>query len=251
MRGSRTFTEMVRGMEQPLGPKLIGWQAPKAPTSELVLDGRYARLEPLRADAHGSALFRSFEGHDHVWTYLFEDPFSSTAQYHRWVRKAEESRDPLYFAVLNKDSGTYEGTLSYLRIAPEVGSIEVGSITYSPALQRTRAASEAIMLTVRWAFEAGYRRFEWKCNALNAPSRQAAERFGFSFEGIFRQATIVKGRNRDTAWFATIDSEWPRLSAAYEAWLAPSNFDEQGRQRERLSDLTRPVLVAMDPSLTS
>lgn len=239
---------MLNSDKQPLGPLLTGWTPPHAPPADLVIDGRYARLEPLRAETHGAQLFRSFEGHDGVWTYLFEDPFSSTAQYHRWVRATEASRDPLFFAVLNKDSGVFEGTLSYLRINPQAGSIEVGSITYSPTLQRTRAATEALFLTMKWAFEAGYRRFEWKCNALNRPSRMAAQRLGLSYEGVFRQAVIVKGRNRDTAWFAAIDSEWPALRAAFEEWLAPENFDTVGRQIQRLSDLTTPVRVAVDPS---
>jgi hypothetical protein len=130
-----------------------------------------------------------------------------------------------------------------------MGSIEVGHINYAPALQRTRAATEAMYLMMRWAFEAGYRRYEWKCNALNLGSRRAAERLGLSYEGVFRQAAVVKGRNRDTAWFAAIDSEWPALREAFEAWLAPTNFDAEGRQRERLGDLTRLVRVSSDPAL--
>jgi RimJ/RimL family protein N-acetyltransferase len=137
---------------------------------------------------------------------------------------------------------------SYLRIAPEAGSIEVGHINLSPELQRTRAATDAMFLMMDWAFEAGYRRYEWKCNALNLGSRRAAERLGFSFEGVFRQAAVIKGRNRDTAWFAAIDSEWPMLKAAFDRWLDPDNFDSDGSQKIALSDLTEPVLVARDPA---
>ena len=136
---------------------------------------------------------------------------------------------------------------SYLRIAPEAGSIEVGNICFGPALQRTKAATEAMYLMMKWAFDAGYRRYEWKCNALNMPSRRAAQRLGFSYEGIFRQALVVKGRNRDTAWFAIIDKEWPALREAYAAWLAPANFTVAGKQRESLADLTRLVRAASDP----
>ena len=138
---------------------------------------------------------------------------------------------------------------SYLRVDPEMGSIELGHINFSPALQRTRAATDAMFLMMQWAFDVGYRRFEWKCNALNHPSRRAAERLGFSFEGVFRQAAVVKGRNRDTAWFAAIDADWPALKAAYDAWLTPNNFDTEGRQHERLGDLTALVRVSKDPSL--
>lgn len=163
------------------------------------------------------------------------------------MRETETRDDPLFYAIKNLETGHWEGVASYMRIAPAAGSIEVGSIAFSPALQRTRAATEAMYLMMAWAFEAGYRRYEWKCNALNMPSRRAAQRLGFSYEGVFRQAAVVKGRNRDTAWFAAIDSEWSSLKEAFEAWLAPSNFDDQGQQRESLSDLTRLVRVASDP----
>ncbi|MEM0943959.1 MAG: GNAT family protein, partial [Pseudomonadota bacterium] len=149
--------------------------------------------------------------------------------------------DPLQFAILV--GGRALGTASYLRINPEAGSIEVGYITFSPALQRTKAATEAMFLMMDWAFAAGYRRYEWKCNALNAPSRAAAQRLGLSYEGVFRQALTVKGHNRDTAWYAATDATWPRLRAAFEAWLAPENFDQNGQQRHRLSDLTAPCLT--------
>jgi RimJ/RimL family protein N-acetyltransferase len=233
----------------PVGDPVPDWSVPPRPPADLALTGRYAHLEPLKADTHAALLFRAFAGHDRIWTYLPSGPYSSAAQFHRWMRDSEASRDPQFMAIQNKDTGLFEGFLSLLRIAPEAGSIEVGYITMSPALQRTRAATEAIYLTMEWAFEAGYRRFEWKCDAMNAPSRRAAQRFGLSYEGVFRQAAIVKGRNRDTAWFAAIDGEWPALREAFGVWLSPANFDETGGQRERLSDLTRLVRVQSDPTL--
>lgn len=155
----------------------------------------------------------------------------------------------MFFAIKDKRADQWRGVASYLRIAPQAGSIEVGHINFAPALQRSPAATDAMYQMMRWAFGAGYRRFEWKCDALNIGSRRAAQRLGLSFEGIFRQAAVVKGRNRDTAWFAAIDSEWPALSAAFETWLAPENFDAGGRQRQSLSGLTAPGLAARDPLL--
>lgn len=235
--------------DRPLGAAVSGWTPPPAPDGE-VLKGVYAELAPLSAEAHAALLFRAFAGHDQVWDYMPYGPFSSASQYHRWVRDHAGKPDPFFFAVRNLETGQWEGVASYLRITPEVGTIEVGHISFSPALQRTRAATEAMYLMMRWAFEAGYRRYEWKCDALNAASRRAAQRFGFSFEGVFRQAAVVKGRNRDTAWFAVIDKDWPALREAYRAWLDPANFDARGRQRERLGDLTGLVRVASDPALT-
>ncbi len=225
------------------------WAPPPAPDNTLILDGAYCCLEPLVAEKHAALLYRSYVGQDHVWTYLPYGPFSSSSQYHRWCRETEEDGSTEFFAVLNKISGAYEGVASFLRIAPQAGSIEVGHINFSPALQQTRAGTEALYLMMAWSFEAGYRRFEWKCDALNAGSRRAAQRLGLSYEGVFRQAAVVKGRNRDTAWFAAIDSEWPALKEAFRVWLDPSNFDAQGRQKERLSDLTQLVRAAEDPSL--
>lgn len=229
-----------------LGAPVPDWHVPPVPTGE-VLAGRYARLEPLSPEAHAALLYRAYVGHDRIWDYMPVGPFSSAAQYHRWVRDHAGKPDPFFYAIKNLESGQWEGVASFLRVKPDAGSIEVGYITFSPALQRTRAATEAMYLMMRWAFEAGYRRYEWKCNALNAASRRAAQRLGFSYEGIFRQATVVKGRNRDTAWFAAIDSEWPALKEAFEVWLSPANFDEAGQQRERLSDLTGLVRASSDP----
>ncbi|WP_323037816.1 GNAT family protein [Pararhodobacter sp.] len=175
-------------------------------------------------------------------------PFADAASYGVWLDAARLVFDPLHFAVRMAD-GQLGGTLSLMRIDPRAGSIETGWLTFAPRLQRTREATEAVYRMMEWAFEAGYRRFEWKCDAANLPSRRAAQRFGFSFEGVFRQAGIVKGRNRDTAWFAAIDREWPALKSAYEIWLDPANFDAAGRQRQSLGALTSAIRVAADPAL--
>lgn len=234
---------------RPVGPVVQGWQVPPLPQGA-PLEGRYVRLERLTADAHAALLYRAFEGNDWVWDYMPSGPFASAAQFHRWMREVTAQDDILFYAIRDLETGELGGFASYLRMKPASGSIEVGYIVMAPQLQRTRASSESIFLMMQWAFDAGYRRFEWKCDALNRPSRRAAQRFGFSFEGIFRQATIVKGRNRDTAWFAIIDTEWPALCEAFQLWLAPSNFDDSGQQKERLSDLTRLVRMTDDPELS-
>lgn len=231
-----------------IGAPVPGWSPPPRPP-RAPLAGQYVRLEPLSAEIHAGALFRANAASDAIWDYLPYGPFASAAAYHRWMREATAGDDPVFYAVKNLDSGRWEGVASFLRITPEAGSIEVGHINFSPALQKTRAATEAMFLMMEWAFGAGYRRYEWKCDARNLPSRRAAQRLGLSYEGIFRQATVVKGRNRDTVWFAAIDAEWSALQEAFAAWLAPGNFDAQGRQREHLGDLTRLVRVAGDPAL--
>lgn len=227
---------------------VVGWSPPPRP-KVAAMNGRYCRLEPLRTDRHAAALFNAYHGHDAVWNYLPYGPFSSSAQYVEWLCGVEGMDDPTFFAIHDNDAGRWGGVASYLRITPLAGSIEVGHINFSPALQGTRAATEAIYLMMRHAFDLGYRRFEWKCDALNKGSRRAAQRLGFSYEGIFRQATVVKGHNRDTAWFAVIDKEWPALQAAFADWLDPGNFGADGQQKKRLSDLTKPVRVADDPAL--
>ena len=225
------------------------WSPPVSPDAVATLSGAHCQLEPLSAERHAALLYRSYVGHDRVWDYLPYGPFSSSAQYHRWVREVESDPTVQFYAIRNQDTGAFEGVASFLRISPKDGSIEVGHINFSPALQRTRAATEALYLMMEWAFDAGYRRFEWKCNALNAGSRRAAQRLGLSYEGVFRQATVVKGRNRDTAWFAAIDAEWSALREAFRAWLNPSNFREDGQQIESLTDLTQLVRVSSDPTL--
>lgn len=235
-------------MVRKFGVEVVGWQVPVRPDGA-VLEGAYARLERMDPDLHAADLFRACSGHDALWDYLPYGPFSSASAYHRWAKDSGTGMDPLFYVIRALDSGHCGGVASYLRITPEAGTIEVGHINLSPELQRGRAATEAMFLMMDWAFAAGYRRYEWKCDALNLPSRRAAQRFGFSHEGVFRQATIVKGRNRDTAWFSIIDSEWPALREAYRAWLNPQNFDDKGRQHERLSDLTRLVRPGSDPAL--
>jgi len=170
-----------------------------------------------------------------MWTYLFSGPFATEAAYHQWLAAREHSEDPLFFAVVDGATGRATGLASYLRIDPPHGVIEVGHIAFSPPLQRTPAATEAMHLMMKNVFDLGYRRYEWKCDSLNAPSRRAAERLGFRFEGIFRQAVVYKGRNRDTAWYSIIDAEWPALKTAFERWLDPANFDAGGRQQSSLT----------------
>lgn len=232
-----------------LGIAVEGWTPPPRPDAVRELAGRHARLERLDADLHAADLHRAFSADDRIWDYMPYGPFGSSARYHRWVKDSASGSDPLFFAIRDQETGHCGGVASFLRITPEMGTIEVGHICLSPEIQRSRVFTEAMFLMMAWVFGAGYRRYEWKCNALNLASRRAAQRLGFSYEGIFRQAAVVKGRNRDTAWFACIDSEWPGLKAAYDAWLADANFNAEGRQRERLSDLTRLVRAASDPGL--
>ena len=213
--------------------------------------GRYARLERLRAHLHADELFRAYDGAEELWQFLPYGPFISAAAYHRFLRGFEAGEDPVFYAIRDMARGQVMGVASYLRIAPEKGSIELGHICLGPALQKSPAATEAFFMMMSWAFEAGYRRFEWKCDARNIPSRRAAQRLGLSYEGVFRQDNIVKGKNRDTAWFAAIDAEYPALKEAFTAWLLPQNFDATGRQIERLSDPTGLVRVARDPALGS
>ena len=234
--------------EERLGAEVRDWAPPPRPGQE-ALEGRAVRLEPLNADLHAADLHRAFSGHESLWDYMPYGPFTSASAYHRWAKEREAAEDPRFFVLRDRATGHCGGIASYLRITPEAGSIEVGHICISPEMQRGRAATEAMFLMMDWAFAAGYRRYEWKCNALNLASRRAAQRLGFSFEGVFRQHLVVKGRNRDTAWFSVIDSEWPGLREAFRAWLDDANFDANGRQRERLSDLTRLVRAASDPAL--
>lgn len=203
----------------------------------IVLEGRYVAVTPLDARLHGDALWEATRGeqNDALWQYLAEGPFRDREDFDKALEGMAASEDPLFFAIIDRVSERAAGRVSYLRIDPKHGSIEVGSILYSPALQRTRGATEAMYLMARHAFEdLGYRRYEWKCNALNEPSRRAALRLGFTFEGIFRQHQIVKGRNRDTAWFSMLDGEWPRRKEAFERWLDPSNFSSDGEQKRPL-----------------
>jgi RimJ/RimL family protein N-acetyltransferase len=200
-----------------------------------IIEGRYVSLQPLNADAHADILFKTVQGHDSLWDYMSDGPFHDRRTFRASIEKKAASSDPLYFAIIDNQSADAVGYASYLRVEPSHRVIEVGNILYTPRLQRTRGATEAMSLMARHAFEElRYRRYEWKCNALNEPSRRAALRLGFRFEGIFRQHMIIKGRNRDTAWYAMLDSEWPDRKAAFERWLSPENFDAEGRQIRKL-----------------
>jgi RimJ/RimL family protein N-acetyltransferase len=214
------------------GPAL-DWRPVPAPQKR-VREGLYVQLEPVDPARHAEDLFALSRDSDGIWTYLGYGPFADVAEMGAWLAGCSRQSDPLFVAIIDKASGRASGMASFLRIAPADGVIEIGHIWLAPAIQRTRQATEAIFLLMREAFELGYRRLEWKCNALNAPSRRAALRFGFTFEGIFRQHMIVKGRNRDTAWFAMLDHEFPSIRAAFESWLAPDNFDAAGRERTKL-----------------
>ena len=210
---------------------------PRQKPERVVLDGLYARLEPLDTERHGKELFSVSQvpDADDKFRWLAENPVDDEAAFLAWVKKSEASEDPLYFAVVDKASGKVAGRQTYMRIDTQNGVIEIGNIYRGPLIARKRAATEALYLFMRHAFaDLGYRRFEWKCNNDNEPSKRAALRFGFTFEGVFRQHLIVKGLNRDTAWFSIIDKEWPALEKAYEAWLAPENFDADGQQRRKL-----------------
>jgi RimJ/RimL family protein N-acetyltransferase len=235
-------------MQKQFGTPLPDWTPPPRPEGA-TLTGHYVQLERMDPDVHAADLFRAYSGHDGVWDYLPYGPFSSASGYHSWAKDVASGNDPMFYVLRNLETGHCGGVASYLRITPEAGSIEVGHINLSPEIAGSRASTEAMYLMMDWAFRAGYRRYEWKCDALNIPSRRAAQRLGFSYEGIFRQATVYRQRNRDTAWFAIIDAEWPALREAYAAWLAPRNFDAGGRQKERLADLTGLVRAASDPAL--
>jgi len=233
------MTQPTNTLGQPLDQLLPDWRVPALPPRE-TMQGRCCRLEPLEAERHARQLYdaNALDVEDRNWTYLPYGPYDSFDSYRAWVESVSWGPDPLFFAIVDLDSAQAVGVASFMRIDPRSGSIEVGGLNFSPLLQRRPAATEAMFLMMQRAFDLGYRRYEWKCNALNTPSRAAALRLGFSFEGVFRQATVVKGRNRDTAWYSVIDGEWPALKQAYRRWLAAENFDAQGKQKLRLADLT-------------
>lgn len=241
------MTAAYNALGQPIGRPLPDWTPPPFPPHES-LQGRFCRLEPLVPARHGDALWTAFadDAEGRLWTYLPAGPFAERAAFDAWLVGCAAGPDPQYYAICDAARGEALGLCSYLRITPVVGSIEVGWLTYSPRLQRTPLTTEAMYLLMRHAFALGYRRYEWKCDVLNAPSRAAAERLGFSYEGLFRQAVVYKQRNRDTAWYSIIDAEWPALQAAFEAWLAAENFDAAGRQRQSLRACRSGVLAAVD-----
>jgi len=216
----------------------LAWTAARVPPRE-TLTGATVRLEPLDPERHALPLFKASHGDGAagpLFRYLPYGPFAGLEEFREWLDQRAASTDPLFYAIVDGETPTPKGMASYLRMVPEHGVIEIGHIWLGPELQRTRQATEAIYLMAKHAFDdLGYRRLEWKCDALNEPSRRAADRFGFTFEGIFRQHLVVKGRNRDSAWFSMLDGEWPRIRAGFEAWLAPENFDADRRQRQSLS----------------
>ena len=231
----------INDFDQPVDHLVPGWTARTRPVAR-PMAGRLCRLEPLDPARHADDLYRANRADEkgRMWTYAPYGPFNSLTSYRAWLQGVAGREDPMFFAIID-GQGRAVGVASFLRIDPSAGTIEVGHLAFSPAVQATTAATEAMALMMRTVFdELGYRRYEWKCDSLNAASRRATQRLGFVYEGTFRQAVIVKGRNRDTAWFSITDAEWPRLAAAYERWLAPDNFDAQGRQRIALSKLTLP-----------
>ncbi|GAB3305520.1 GNAT family protein [Pseudoclavibacter terrae] len=227
--------ERVLQNSQPVGAPLPDWAPRRLPDAER-LQGRWCTLERLDADRHADELSAAYAAsEDSDWTYLPVGPFESADSYRSWVQAQAQTGDPRHYAVIDAASGRAVGTLSLMRHDPANGVIEVGWVVFSRAMQRTPISTEAHFLLMGYVFdELGYRRYEWKCDSLNAPSRRAAERLGFEFEGTFRQSTVYKGRSRDTSWFSIIDREWPQRRRAFEAWLAPENFDDDGKQRTAL-----------------
>lgn len=236
---------------QTVGTSMPAWTVRQRP-QHITIEGCRCRLEPLDVERHVTDLHAAYiqgaDGRD--WTYMVMGPFEDENSYRNYAEGAAASTDPLHFAVIDLKSGRAVGTLALMRIDPTNGVIEVGSVMFSPSLKRTALSTEAQYLLMKYVFDGlGYRRYEWKCDSLNAPSRTTAVRLGFQFEGVFRQAVVYKGRNRDTAWYSIIDTEWPAVCAAFGSWLAPDNFDEHGLQRKSLARvrdeqmITRPVTL--------
>lgn len=235
----------------PVGLPVPSLEPAERPDSTVLIGGR-VRIERLSAEDHAHDLFVALttDPHPSLWTYMPQGPFESERDLTAWILGVEQSTDPLYYVIVDGETNRAIGIAAYLRIDTLNRTIEVGWLTFSSQLRRSTLATEAMHLMARHAFELGFRRYEWKCNALNAPSISAAERLGFSFEGVFRNAVIVKGHNRDTAWFAITDSDWPAVAAAHQHWLMPENFDNSGKQRTSLRDATRPLLHSHWPTLT-
>ena len=237
---------------EPIGLDLPPRDTPRLPDRSIVLTGNYCRLEPLDADKHVADLFAGYQldTTGQLWTYIPNGPYKAEADLRTWALAAQEKSDPFFYSIIDLKTNKAVGIASYLRIDPVNHSIEVGWITYTPLMQRSPISTEAMYLMMKQAFYMGYRRYEWKCNALNAPSISAAMRLGMTFEGLFRQMNMPKGKNRDTAWFAIIDKDWPVAKEAFEKWLAPENFDANGTQKTALSDLTAPIVYDRWPTLT-
>ena len=226
-----------------IGDAVPNWTTPKRP-DQRILSGKYCRVEPLDLDRHSEALFNAncLDKEGRIWVYMPYGPFDCLNSYRDWMKQTCFNDDPFFYSIIDCRTDSAVGIASYLRIDPGNGSIEVGHINYSPLLQKSIAATEAMYLLMKNAFEMGYRRYEWKCNSLNEGSCSAARRLGFHYEGSFRQASVVKGRNRDTSWFSVIDSEWPKLDPAFQSWLNERNFDADGKQLRSLSGLTKTAL---------
>ena len=237
-------------LNQPVGLLVPHWIAPKFPPYQAMI-GRFCRVEPINPNRDALDLHEAncLDTEGKMWTYLPYGPFASFELYRGWLRVSVLTNDPQFYSIIDQQTNKSVGIAAYLRIDPKNGSIEVGHLNFSPLMQKTTIATEAMFLMMERAFNLGYRRYEWKCNALNQPSRRAAQRLGLSYEGVFRNATVSKGRNRDTAWYAAIDDEWPALAAAFEQWLSDDNFDEQGQQKVSLSSLTAPIVKQWDTSL--
>lgn len=217
-------------------PPLLEW-TPVSPPAPVSLRGLYATITTLKAQRHSEALWEAFGGHDEIWTWTADGPYAGSAELRTALEQKQAAVGSVYLAIAPATTGRAAGYASFTHMEPMHGSVEVGNICLGPSLQNTTAATEAMYLMARHVFEdLGYRRYEWKCDALNEPSRRAALRLGFTFEGIFRHHMVVKGRNRDTAWFSMLDSEWPDRKAAFLAWLAPANFDADGQQRFKLGE---------------
>jgi len=240
-----TTPSYSNALGQPVGAPLPEWTSPPR-IQHVTLNGRFCRVEPLHAARHATDLFaaNALDATDAGSTYLTSGPFADFAEYLAWVEKVSAGEDPAFHAIVDLRTQKAVGVAAYMRIDPTHGVVEIGSLRFSPLMQKTPVATEAMYLMMRHAFELGYRRYEWKCDSHNAPSRAAAQRFGFSYEGLFRQAMVNRKRNRDTAWFSIIDSDWPALNDAFTRWLAPENFDAAGKQRVSLSSLTAPLLKA-------
>lgn len=242
------MSQLRNAYGQPVGEPLPHWQ-PRPLPQHRVFQGDYCRLEPMNAEQHASDLYEAYSQAEDArdWTYVFAGPFDSKAAWLDYARRMTDSSDPLHFAVIDCQTGRAAGTLALMRIEPAHGVTEVGHVAFSPLLKRTRMASEAHFLLMQYAFEQlGYRRYEWKCDSLNAPSRRAALRLGFHYEGDFRQAIVYRGRTRDTSWFSIIDSEWPQVKNGFRRWLAAENFGADGQQREKLETLRQLNLTAQD-----
>jgi len=226
----------LNSLGQEIGCMLPTWSTCPEPAKKIMV-GAYCRLEPLDATCHGEDLWQAYSAdtQDRIWTYLPYGPFTTQAELKQWLTGHSETQDPLFYAIVSTSNGKAVGIATYLRIQPAAGVIEVGHINYSPALQATTAATEAMYLMMKNAFNLGYRRYEWKCDNLNSGSKKAAQRLGFSFDGLFKQAAVYKGRNRDTAWFSVLDTHWPAIQAEYERWLATENFSADGMQLSKLS----------------